>query len=840
MIVSLLIPSKNRLDLLKLSLRTILPQNDRDIEIIISDNASSDDYRAYIDQLSDSRIVYVRQENPIPVTDNWQKALSLATGDYILMLGDDDGLTPDFFSSIRPLLADDGPDIVYLAAYHYCYPNVMPGTPQGYFGAVGCEFLPNENGAFCLLPHYARDLAASVLDFRHRYGFNAQHFLLKRSFIEKVADIGPLYQSPYPDFFAAVVTFMRARTIAVVPKPSVIIGISPKSFGAYYFSARQTEGFKFLDNEKIDPAVLNALRDSILPGDKNNTNWLIAAETARQALASTHPRNLNIGRYASIQINSILRRNYLGRLPQGDEIAEVRAKLSGTDLFLFNSLLTTLKLVSEYAPNMLSGILDELDRQTEQYPSSYYSMVDIGIHQNILDAFTWLSGTRSVPQSPFMRPTETTTEPACAKAQVQQQEATINGMSIYPRARHLVRRFVRAVALTLPPVRRRYEHMKTLAERVAYLESNNSSVRPLESRVAFLEADNSALRKALERKVGGRMPSPEVRSTERLGGMRIEISRAGKKTVITPAEFDDFDFKHNDKIEITPAEEAEKLLRTPEGHRHIPTGDGRGIRVPPIMTFSSFKGFLVPDHLIALTGAGFETLDVIGKAHIASHAKHLGINPDMTFLDIGSGIGRDAFQLINYLSPKGRYVGVDVQRESILWCQKNITREHPNVEFYHFNAFHELHNPLATGTTMDFRLPMADRSVDRIALGSVFTHIFEDEVVYYMREMARVLKPDGLVFATFFLYTDEIIAKSRAKSLTPYNLRFEYPYGEGCYVNDATYPTGGVAYTDEAMTRMIAKSGLRLDRPYLKGSWSGFYPPEETDDGQDVAILRIV
>lgn len=822
MIVSLLIPSKNRLDLLKLSLRTILAQNDQNIEIIISDNASSEDYKTYIDQLSDSRIVYFRQENPVPVTDNWQKALSLATGDYILMLGDDDGLTPDFFSSIRPLLDDDGPDIVYMAAYHYCYPNVIPESPQGYFGAVGCEFLPNKNGPFCLLPHYARDLAASVLEFRHRYGFNAQHFLLKRSFIEQVSDIGPLYQSPYPDFFAAVVTFTRARTIVVLPKPSVIIGISPKSFGAYYFSARQKEGFEFLANENVDPVVLSALKDSIMPGDKNNTNWLIAAETARRAIASSHPHDLNIDRYTSIQINSIMRNRYVTKLPNEADIIEIQKKLSSRELLLFESLRTTIEVVATSAPILIPNVLDAIDRQTGQYGPSYYANCDIGTHNNITDAFNWLSemGNKAI-KSQSKTLTERVSDYKINLAQANQLK---NSSSRMTNTYLKLRRIGRAIALRLPPVRRLYERAT----------SN-------QNRIDLLEAENKALKAALEECAGDKMPSAEVWSVTDKGAdcLRIVITRDGKHITITPDKFDDFKFKQGDVLNVGPPRHAANLLRTPEQHFHIPTGDGRGIRVPPKMTFASFKGFLVPEHLIALTGAGFETLDSIGKAHIAGYAKHLGISPDMNFLEIGSGIGRDAFQLIDYLSPKGHYLGVDVQRESILWCQKNITREHPNVEFCHFNAFHELHNPLATKTTMDFRLPLADRSVDRIALGSVFTHIFEDEIIHYMREMARVLKPDGLVYATFFLYNDEVIAKSQAKSLTPYNLRFEHPYGNGCYINDANYPTGAVAYTDEAMQRMINASGLRLDRPYLKGAWSGYYLPEQSDDGQDVAILSI-
>jgi methyltransferase family protein len=48
---------------------------------------------------------------------------------------------------------------------------------------------------------------------------------------------------------------------------------------------------------------------------------------------------------------------------------------------------------------------------------------------------------------------------------------------------------------------------------------------------------------------------------------------------------------------------------------------------------------------------------------------------------------------------------------------------------------------------MDFRLPVADGSVDRIILASVFTHLLPTEVLHYMREFRRALKPSGLVYA---------------------------------------------------------------------------------------------
>ena len=109
-------------------------------------------------------------------------------------------------------------------------------------------------------------------------------------------------------------------------------------------------------------------------------------------------------------------------------------------------------------------------------------------------------------------------------------------------------------------------------------------------------------------------------------------------------------------------------------------------------------------------------------------------------------------------------------------------------------------------------------------------------MVHYFKQIRRVLKKNGKAYVTFLLYSDEIVEASRKNNCTPYGLRFEHKYADGCYINNLQYPTGGVAYTEEAMLRMIRKSGLKLVRPFLKGYWSGFHKKPDSD-GQDVAIL---
>jgi glycosyltransferase involved in cell wall biosynthesis len=389
--VSFLIPSKDRLDLLKDTIDSILSQDGLDFEIIVSDNASKEDYRTYVTGLRDDRIKYVRRAEPVPVTENWRAALAHATGDYIHMLGDDDVLVPGFSATVKPHLSPNGPDIVYLAGYHYCWPDVLWAGHTGYFASVQCDFIPNDWGPFSLMPAYARELAKSVLAFRHRYDYNAQHFVLKREFVATFDAIGGLYQSPYPDFFAAAATFFTAATITVVPTPSVIIGISPKSFGAYYFSRRRAEGYQFLDNRRVEPALQDFVDATRFPGDDMNTNWLIAAETARRALDAPE-LTVDADRYQVIQILSGLRDRNLYRLPADELLDALLNRLSGRERWLVGLLRAALDAAG---PDETGRLFAAMDREIGQYrPNGYAAFHEIGPHRGVRDAIAWLRNGR--------------------------------------------------------------------------------------------------------------------------------------------------------------------------------------------------------------------------------------------------------------------------------------------------------------------------------------------------------------------------------------------------------------------------------------------------------------
>lgn len=101
---SLLIPTRNRLNLLKYAVASVLSQSYNDWEIIISDNASTEDIKGYVSSLNEPRIKYSRSEEFLSITENWNRCIDLCTGDYVIMIGDDDILLKNHFQIMRNLI----------------------------------------------------------------------------------------------------------------------------------------------------------------------------------------------------------------------------------------------------------------------------------------------------------------------------------------------------------------------------------------------------------------------------------------------------------------------------------------------------------------------------------------------------------------------------------------------------------------------------------------------------------------------------------------------------------------------------------------------------------------
>ncbi len=112
-LVSVGIPVYNGQNYLEDAMRSVLAQSLDDLELIVSDNASTDRTAEIIQDLAatDSRIVYLRNPRNLGAAPNYNRAFAAARGRYFKWLAHDDRMLPDYLARTVAAL-EDAPDAV--------------------------------------------------------------------------------------------------------------------------------------------------------------------------------------------------------------------------------------------------------------------------------------------------------------------------------------------------------------------------------------------------------------------------------------------------------------------------------------------------------------------------------------------------------------------------------------------------------------------------------------------------------------------------------------------------------------------------------------------------------
>jgi glycosyltransferase involved in cell wall biosynthesis len=108
--ISVCVPTYNRGRYLSEALDSILGQSLQDIEIIISDDASTDDTPAIVAQVRDERLRYVRQARNMGIAENRNRCLAMARGQYITWLDSDDIYHPEMLA-VQSAVLDRHPNV---------------------------------------------------------------------------------------------------------------------------------------------------------------------------------------------------------------------------------------------------------------------------------------------------------------------------------------------------------------------------------------------------------------------------------------------------------------------------------------------------------------------------------------------------------------------------------------------------------------------------------------------------------------------------------------------------------------------------------------------------------
>lgn len=241
----------------------------------------------------------------------------------------------------------------------------------------------------------------------------------------------------------------------------------------------------------------------------------------------------------------------------------------------------------------------------------------------------------------------------------------------------------------------------------------------------------------------------------------------------------------------------------------------------------------VPPRGYIYTGSPASAKDYVaqGNQQIGLLEKYANLKPNSAVLDIGSGIGRTAIALTDFLNNEGKYEGFDVVERGVDWCNTRIAKEHKNFNFKYVPLFNDLYNT-ATLKATEFTFPYNDNSIDLAFSFSVFTHMQIEEIQHYFSEIQRVLKPGGCCFSTFFLY-DETSEKYISS-----NKNFAFPVEkDGFRLMSDNVKSGNIAINKSKLNDMLATSNF-TDFEIIDGFWKDEIRDSSKLEYQDIVVFR--
>jgi len=247
--ITVIIPTRERCDVLEKSLKTVTAQDYNNLEIIVSDNYSCDGTEDIVRSANDTRLKYLNTGKRVSMSHNWEFALSHVTEGWVTIIGDDDGLLPCSLNKVAKIIQSTDVKAIRSSVCWYVWPSLTGKE----FGSLS---IPMRSG------YKVRDSTlwlSKVLSGRASYTelpmlYNGGY--VSMSILEQIkAKTGSFYRSCNPDVYSAVSISSSIDRYLYMNDPLAINGASRHSTGTSVFSNRT--------NRDLSPAYKFALEGNI-------------------------------------------------------------------------------------------------------------------------------------------------------------------------------------------------------------------------------------------------------------------------------------------------------------------------------------------------------------------------------------------------------------------------------------------------------------------------------------------------------------------------------------------------------------------------------------------------
>lgn len=223
---SIVIPTRNGMPYLKHAVESVLISKRKDFELVVSVNGSTDDSNEFLRTIRDSRLRIITPHEDLQMSQHYEFAILNSKGDWVQVLGSDDGLQAWYFDVADELISRFPTINIFSWSRAYYY---WPGSISEQDNrAVDAKFskrirVRNLNSSYI----EALLSIKSIFDLPQTYTCT----LVSRSLIDRIRinSGGKFFHSMIPDVYSGICLLMNQNKYLYSHFPLTWVGTSPQS-----------------------------------------------------------------------------------------------------------------------------------------------------------------------------------------------------------------------------------------------------------------------------------------------------------------------------------------------------------------------------------------------------------------------------------------------------------------------------------------------------------------------------------------------------------------------------------------------------------------------------------
>lgn len=233
-LISILIATKNRQKYCLSAVESILMLPNENIQVIVQDNSDDKNLENMLHpHILDSRLVYQYTPPPFSSIDNFNAAIELATGEYICLIGDDDGINPEIIDAT--IWAKENNVDCLAGNINVTYRWEGTGAPDTLFTKM--------TGSTLTITHFnGKAKKINIEDSFKKLMLNGctnyldfdfpklYHGIVKKDLLDEMKNkTGAYLKGLSPDIYSAIALGCIAKKIVVIDYPLTIPGVCGQS-----------------------------------------------------------------------------------------------------------------------------------------------------------------------------------------------------------------------------------------------------------------------------------------------------------------------------------------------------------------------------------------------------------------------------------------------------------------------------------------------------------------------------------------------------------------------------------------------------------------------------------